>query len=55
MTKIKNPVDTSEHGKVQQETPTREAPETVEDHIDESIDESFPASDPPAIKSITKK
>ena len=51
MTKIKSPHDTSEHGKIHQETPTREAPQTDE----ERIDESFPASDPPAVKSITKK
>lgn len=31
------------------ESPTREAPSTDEDRIDESIDESFPASDPPAV------
>jgi hypothetical protein len=55
MTKIKSPHDPSEHGKVHQETPTRDAPMTDEERIDESIDESFPASDPPAVKSITKK
>jgi hypothetical protein len=55
MSKVKSPHDPSEHGKVEKETPTRESPETVEDHIDESVDESFPASDPPAVKSITKK
>lgn len=31
------------------ETPTRDAPVTDEDRIDESVDESFPASDPPAV------
>jgi hypothetical protein len=31
------------------ETPTREAPTTDEERIDESVDESFPASDPPAV------
>jgi hypothetical protein len=55
MSKIKSPHDTSEHGKVHQDTPTREAPTTDEERIDESLDESFPASDPPAVKSITKK
>ncbi len=55
MTKVHNPDDRSEHGKAQQESPTRDAPTTVEEHIDESVDESFPASDPPAVKSISKK
>ena len=31
------------------ETPTRESPTTDEERIDESVDESFPASDPPAV------
>jgi|GEM_PF-3259708 len=31
------------------ESPTREAPKTDEERIDESLDESFPASDPPAV------
>ena len=31
------------------ETPTREAPTNDEERIDESLDESFPASDPPAV------
>jgi hypothetical protein len=55
MTKIKSPHDPSEHGKVHQETPTRDAPMTDEERIDESLDESFPASDPPAVNSIKKK
>ena len=48
-TKTKSPHDPSEFGKVHQETPTREAPTTEEEKIDEALDESFPASDPPAI------
>jgi len=55
MKKIRNPHDPSEHGKVEQETPTRDAPMTQEERIDEGLDESFPASDPPAVNSITKK
>ena len=55
MTKVHNPDDQSEHGKVHQETPTRDAPTTEEERIDEAIDESFPASDPPALKQISKK
>ena len=31
------------------DSPTREAPTDDEARIDESIDESFPASDPPAV------
>ena len=31
------------------ESPTRAAPTTDEERIDESVDESFPASDPPAV------
>lgn len=31
------------------DSPTREAPTTDEERIDESVDESFPASDPPAV------
>ena len=31
------------------ESPTRAAPTNDEERIDESIDESFPASDPPAV------
>ena len=49
MPKIKNPQDPSEFGKDGQGTPTRDAPETEEDGMDESIYESFPASDPPAL------
>ena len=36
-------------GRTALETPTREAPTTEEERIDESVDESFPASDPPAV------
>lgn len=52
MTKIKNPKDASEPGRREQDTPTREAPTTDEERIDESLDESFPASDPPAVTPI---
>ncbi len=31
------------------ESPTRASPTTDEERIDESVDESFPASDPPAV------
>lgn len=31
------------------ETTTPEDPETLEERIDEGVDESFPASDPPAV------
>ena len=31
------------------DSPTREAPTDDEERIDESVDESFPASDPPAV------
>jgi len=55
MNNVKNPQDPSKNGRVEQETPTRDAPTTDEERIDESVDESFPASDPPAVKSITKK
>ncbi len=55
MTNVPNPDDPSEHGRAQQDTPTRDAPTTDEERIDESVDESFPASDPPAVKSISKK
>jgi hypothetical protein len=53
MSKIKNPHDPSEHGKIEKESPTRDAPTTDEERLDEALDESFPASDPPAVKSIT--
>jgi hypothetical protein len=49
MAKIKDPKDPSEFGRDGQGTPTRDAPATEEERIDESIDESFPASDPPAL------
>jgi hypothetical protein len=49
MTKTPNPRDPSEYGKGQQDTPTRDAPTTSEERLDEAIDESFPASDPPAV------
>ena len=55
MTKTKSPHDPSEHGKPQKDTPTRDAPMTQEERIDEGVDESFPASDPPAVHQITKK
>lgn len=37
------------HIRPDEDTPTREAPTSDEERIDESIDESFPASDPPAV------
>ena len=49
MTDIVNPQDESEFGKEAVGTPTRAAPKTDEERVDESIDESFPASDPPAL------
>ena len=47
MNAFKNPSPVFAHGKPQ-ETPTREAPTTDEERLDEALDESFPASDPPA-------
>ncbi len=55
MTKIRNPDDPSEYGKVRQQTPTRDAPSTSEERIDEAIDESFPASDPPAVGATPRR
>ena len=46
---IESPRDPSEYGRDEVGSPTREAPATEEERIDESIDESFPASDPPAL------
>ncbi len=34
---------------------TNDAPRTIEERIDESLEESFPASDPPAVHTHTKK
>jgi hypothetical protein len=48
-TNTRSPRDPSEFGGDEVGTPTREAPTTEEERIDESIDESFPASDPPAL------
>ena len=31
------------------------APKTIEERIDESLEESFPASDPPAVHTEKKK
>jgi hypothetical protein len=45
---IESPRDPSEYGGDEVGSPTREAPLTEEERIDEAIDESFPASDPPA-------
>lgn len=33
----------------------KEAPRTIEERIDESLEESFPASDPPAVHTHRKK
>lgn len=33
----------------------KDAPKTLEERIDESLEESFPASDPPAVHTPTKK
>jgi hypothetical protein len=55
MTTTKSPDDRSKNGRINQEMPTRESPTTEEERIDEGIDESFPASDPPAISPSTKK
>ncbi|MGI9025641.1 MAG: hypothetical protein ACR2GP_08650 [Burkholderiaceae bacterium] len=33
----------------------KDAPRTVEERIDESLEESFPASDPPAVHAPAKK
>jgi hypothetical protein len=48
MSTIKDPRDPSRYGKEERGTPTRGSPESEEERIDEAIDESFPASDPPA-------
>ena len=34
---------------------SKDAPKTVEERIDEGLEESFPASDPPAVHNITRK
>ena len=34
---------------------TNDAPKTIEERIDESLEESFPASDPPAVHEPAKK
>jgi hypothetical protein len=55
MTKTRKPGDPSEYGRQEQETPTRDAPTTSEERLDEAIDESFPASDPPAVGAKPRK
>ncbi len=55
MTKTPQSTDPSKPTTVDQETPTRAAPTTDEERIDESVDESFPASDPPAVHSTDKR
>ena len=47
--KVKNPPPSSP-GK-----DSRDAPHTDEERIDEAIEESFPASDPPAVHEHPKK
>jgi hypothetical protein len=49
MTPVESPQDDSEFGKDAVGSPTREAPRSDEERVDEAIDESFPASDPPAL------
>ncbi len=34
---------------------SNDAPKTLEERIDESLEESFPASDPPAVHTPTRK
>ncbi|MEO8936406.1 MAG: hypothetical protein ABI277_02110 [Burkholderiaceae bacterium] len=55
MKKSNQPQDPLQDTRADQDTPTREAPTTDEERIDESIDESFPASDPPAVHPSGKK
>lgn len=54
MNKPNRPQDPLHNTRVEQDTPTREAPATDEERIDESVDESFPASDPPAVHPSDK-
>ncbi len=37
------------------ENGNKDAPKTIEERIDESLEESFPASDPPAVHINKKK
>lgn len=55
MKKPNHPQDPPHNTRADQDTPTRESPTTDEDRIDESVDESFPASDPPAVHPSEKK
>ena len=47
MSTIKSPRDPSQYGRDERGTPP-DSPRSDEERIDEAIDESFPASDPPA-------
>ncbi len=55
MNKPNHPQDPLHNTRADQDTPTREAPTSDEERIDESLDESFPASDPPAVHPSHKK
>jgi hypothetical protein len=55
MKKPIDPQDPLDNERTGQDTPTREAPKTDEERIDESVDESFPASDPPAVHPSERK